>query len=175
MILYKRNNFIFFFIIFLFIENIYSQPDFNKTDELPPNDINKDPKHNGTDHWDCKEKEISLIFENNKLKIQLEVYNIYFYFLLIINILFVILILSFFIYKICLKINELNTQEDEKREKLLNYIDSKNIDNNENNEEKKDINEEPNNDLNKDNSFMNEELFNNSGIEAPPASKVSYM
>ena len=175
MILYKRNNFIFFFIIFLYIENIYSQPDFNKTGEFPSNDINKDPKRNGTEPCDYKEKEISLTFENNKLKIKLEVYNIYFYFLLIINILFIILLLSFLVYNLCLKAKETNLEENIKKEILLNYIESKKNDNNDKEEEFKDYNEESNDNLNKENSFLNEELLNNSGIEAPPASKVSYL
>ena len=175
MILYKRNNFIFFFIIFLYIENIYSQPDFNKTGEFPSNDINKDPKRNGTEPCDYKEKEISLTFENNKLKIKLEVYNIYFYFLLIINILFIILLLSFLVYNLCLKAKETNLEEEIKKEILLNYIESKKNDNNDKDEKFKDYNEESNYNLNKENSFLNEELLNNSGIEAPPASKVSYL
>ena len=172
MILYKRNI---FFIIFLYIENIYSQPDFNKTGEFPSNDINKDPKRNGTEPCDYKEKEISLTFENNKLKIKLEVYNIYFYFLLIINILFIILLLSFLVYNLCLKAKETNLEEDIKKEILLNYIESKKNDNNDKYEKFKDYNEESNDNLNKENSFLNEELLNNSGVEAPPASKVSYL
>ena len=59
-------------------------------------------------------------------------------------------------------------EEDIKKEILLNYIESKKNDNNDKYEESKD-------NLNKENSFLNEELLNNSGIEAPPASKVSYL
>ena len=66
-------------------------------------------------------------------------------------------------------------EEDIKKEILLNYIESKKNDNNDKEEEFKDYNEESNDNLNKENSFLNEELLNNSGVEAPPASKVSYL
>ena len=168
MILYKTNNLILFFVIFLSLESIYSQPKYNQSDEYPPNN-NIEPKKNDTDHSEFKEKEISLTFENDKLKIQLEVYNIYFYFLIILNALFLILLLSFFIYKLCFKSKETLIQNDIKNKILLNYIGPKKKDYKERYD---DLQEESDKSLNHDNSFLNEELLNNSGIEAPPASKI---
>ena len=173
MILYKRNNLIFFFAIFLNIYYTNSQQHFNKSDEFPQSDINIDPKNNCTDHCEYKDKEISLTFENNKLKIKLEVYNIYFYFLIIVNILFLILLLSFFIYKICFKKKQVYFKDDIRKETLLNYIDPKIDDYKDNNQKLNYFKEELNKNMNNENSFMNEELLNSSGLEAPPASKIS--
>ena len=70
MILYKRNNLIFFFIIFLCLQKTSSQQ--NEENKNGMLEINKIPESKmKTDEIEEKrEKEISLIDENNKLKIK---------------------------------------------------------------------------------------------------------
>ena len=171
MFLYRKNNLVFFLVIFLAFRNVYSNPKYNNSDgfseeELPP--FVKEEKH-GNEEF--KGKEISLMTENNKLKIQIEVYNIYLYFLIILNIIFLISLFSFIIYKKFCDKKETNS-EVTKEEILLGYInEKKNINKVENNEINDDINDELSKDEYDENSMMKEEYLNNSGIEAPPAIK----
>ena len=82
MILLKRKNLLFFFSFFLRFLNIYTQPKDNNLNEVIPNNLNTREKNINNDNSQIKEKEICLIEENNKLKIKIEVYNIYFNFLI---------------------------------------------------------------------------------------------
>ena len=124
MILLKRKNLLFFFSFFLRFLNIYTQPKDNNLNEVIPNNLNTREKNINNDNSQIKEKEICLIEENNKLKIKIEVYNIYFNFLIFINILFLIIIISFITYKICSKLKKENTEEDTNNDEiLLSYIE----------------------------------------------------
>ena len=165
MISCKKNNMFFFFEFFLCLLNINAQIKENP-DNFPPNDL-PHIKNNDFDVDQIREKDICLMEENNKLKIQIEVYNIYLKFLIGLNVLFVIALISFLIYKICCKNKEIPEPiEDINDEISLKYIvkrDNKELINNKEGEIDK------SEDM--DNSY-NEELLNKSGLEAPPVSKI---
>ena len=159
MLLYKRKNLVLFFVILILINLIISK-DSNKTfdNDMKPPDKTDDFKPD-----DFREKEIILKVENDNLQIKLEIYNIYLYFLTTLNIIFIALIFAYFIYKICV-----NSKIEKKM--IINLLSNKN---NESNIIKKNSN---NNSLNEtlmeenENSrdLQEEDLMNNSGLEAPP-------
>ena len=152
MLINKRSNFVFFLIFLLLIGNINNEIKSNNSDKNEENSMRPDePKHD-----DFFEKSIIAKAENNKLKIQIEVYNVYIYFLISLNILFAVIILSFIIFKKCFNSPNTYTLKDFKENILLNHIFNKN---NESYLINKDDYDE---DYNKD------ELLNNSGLEAPP-------
>ena len=163
MILYKRNNLIFFFIILLCLQKSSQQNEKNKNNNLNgfPNleqKLNPEDKKKSDDIEEKREKEISLIDENNKLKIKVEVYNIYLYFLISLNSIFFIGLLTFVIYKILWRNKDDKTNEEEQNEQLIN-----------NKEEQ--IQEEDKNAKN-DRYSINDEFLNNSGCEAPPVKGI---
>ena len=152
MLINKRSNFVFFLIFLLLIGNINNEIKSNNSDKNEENSMRPDePKHD-----DFFEKSIIAKAENNKLKIQIEVYNVYIYFLISLNILFAVIILSFIIFKKCFNSPNTYTLQEFKENILLNHIFNKN---NESYLINKDDYDE---DYNKD------ELLNNSGLEAPP-------
>ena len=152
MLINKRSNFVFFLIFLLLIGKINNEIKSNKSDKNEENSMRPDePKHD-----DFFEKSIIAKAENNKLKIQIEVYNVYIYFLISLNILFAVIILSFIIFKKCFNSPNTYTLQEFKENILLNHIFNKN---NESYLINKDDYDE---DYNKD------ELLNNSGLEAPP-------
>ena len=152
MLINKRSNFVFFLIFLLLIGKINNEIKSNKSDKNEENSMRPDePKHD-----DFFEKSVIAKAENNKLKIQIEVYNVYIYFLISLNILFAVIILSFIIFKKCFNSPNTYTLKDFKENILLNHIFNKN---NESYLINKDDYDE---DYNKD------ELLNNSGLEAPP-------
>ena len=164
MILYKRNNLIFFFIILLCLQKSSQQNEKNKNNNLNgfPNleqKLNPEEKKKSDDIEEKREKEISLIDENNKLKIKVEVYNIYLYFLISLNSIFFIGLLTFLIYKIVWRKKDNKTNEEEQNEQLVN------------NEEEK-IQEEAIKNATNDSYSINDELLNNSGCEAPPVKGI---
>ena len=164
MILYKRNNLIFFFIILLCLQKSSQQNEKNKNNNLNgfPNleqKLNPEEKKKSDDIEEKREKEISLIDENNKLKIKIEVYNIYLYFLISLNSIFFIGLLTFLIYKIVWRKKDNKTNEEEQNEQLVN------------NEEEK-IQEEAIKNATNDSYSINDELLNNSGCEAPPVKGI---
>ena len=106
-----------------------------------------------------KKKEINLFDENNKLKIKVEVYNVYLYFLISLNSLFLVGLLTFVIYKLLCKSKNNETDESEENEQLVNN-------------EQEQIHEEENKDINKDTYSINDDLLNNSGCEAPPVKGI---
>ncbi len=110
-----------------------------------------EPKHD-----DFFEKSIIAKAENNKLKIQIEVYNVYIYFLISLNILFAVIILSFIIFKKCFNSPNTYTLQEFKENILLNHVFNKN-------NESYLINKDD-----YDEDYNNDELLNNSGLEAPP-------
>ena len=152
MLINKRSNFVFFLIFLLLIGNINNEIKSNNSDKNEENSMRPDePKHD-----DFLEKSIIVKAENNKLKIQIEVYNVYIYFLISLNILFAVIILSFIIFKKCFNSPNTYTLQEFKENILHNHIFNKN---NESYLINKDDYDE---DYNKD------ELLNNSGLEAPP-------
>ena len=152
MLINKRSNFVFFLIFLLLIGKINNEIKSNKSDKNEENSMRPDePKHD-----DFFEKSVIAKAENNKLKIQIEVYNVYIYFLISLNILFAVIILSFIIFKKCFNSPNTYTLQEFKENILLNHIFNKN---NESYLINKDDYDE---DYNKD------ELLNNSGLEAPP-------
>ena len=152
MLINKRSNFVFFLIFLLLIGKINNEIKSNNSDKNEENSMRPDePKHD-----DFFEKSIIAKAENNKLKIQIEVYNVYIYFLISLNILFAVIILSFIIFKKCFNSPNTYTLQEFKENILLNHIFNKN---NESYLINKDDYDE---DYNKD------ELLNNSGLEAPP-------
>ena len=152
MLINKRSNFVFFLIFLLLIGKINNEIKSNKSDKNEENSMRPDePKHD-----DFFEKSVIAKAENNKLKIQIEVYNVYIYFLIFLNILFAVIILSFIIFKKCFNSPNTYTLQEFKENILLNHIFNKN---NESYLINKDDYDE---DYNKD------ELLNNSGLEAPP-------
>ena len=161
----KSHNIIFFSVFFLCVINVYAQENDDKIKQFLQNGINLERKIKSDDCEETIEKDISLVKENNKLKIQIEVYNIYLYFLIAINILFLIAIFIFVICKIYKKVKEDNIAENIKKELLLNAVDSaKNEEKISEEEEEKD---KPN-----ENTFTNEDPLNNSGCEAPPIQTI---
>ena len=164
MILYKRNNLIFFFIIFLCLQKTSSQQ--NEENKNGMLEINKIPesKMKTDEIVENREKEISLIDENNKLKIKVEVYNIYLYFLIIINSLFFIGLMTYLIYKIVFKIKKNKSEDYEENDQLINDLSL------DNDEDK--IHERANNNANNDEYSINDDLLNNSGCEAPPVKGI---
>ena len=163
MILYKRNNLIFFFIMLLCLQKSSLKNGKSKNNNSngitnPEQSFNPEEKKKGDDPVGKKEKEISLIDENNKLKIKVEVYNIYLYFLISLNSIFFIGLLTFVIYKILWRNKDDKTNEEEQNEQLIN-----------NKEEQ--IQEEDKNDKN-DRYSINDEFLNNSGCEAPPVKGI---
>ena len=168
MILYERNNLIFFFIIFLCFQTSSQRDKMNKTNILniiqnpgkkPDPDPDEKMKSDSTEEKKEKEKEINLVDENNKLKIKVEVYNIYLKFLIIINILFLVGLLTFVIFKLSCKSKSNETDENEPNEQLIN------------NEEEQ-ILEENNKEVIKDTYSINDDILNNSGCEAPPVKGI---
>ena len=166
MILYERNNLIFFFVIFLCLQTSSQQDKMNKTDIFHYNDgleKKSDPeekkKSDGAEEIKKKEKEISLIDENNKLKIKVEVYNIYLYFLIILNSLFFVGLLTFVIYKLLCNSKNNKIDENEQSDQLINN-------------ESEQIQEEENKEAIKDTYSINDDLLNNSGCEAPPVNGI---
>ena len=163
MILYKRNNLIFFFIMLLCLQKSSLKNGKSKNNNSngitnPEQSFNPEEKKKGDDPVGKKEKEISLIDENNKLKIKVEVYNIYLYFLISLNSIFFIGLLTFVIYKILWRNKDDKTNEEEQNEQLIN-----------NKEEQ--IQEEDKNAKN-DRYSINDEFLNNSGCEAPPVKGI---
>ena len=166
MILYERNNLIFFFIIFLCFQTSWQQNKMNKTDI---SNINKNSerkpepdekmKNDYPEEKKEKEKEINLVDENNKLKIKVEVYNIYLKFLIILNSLLLVGLLTFVIYQLLCKSKNNETDENEPNGPLIN------------NEEEQ-IHEEENKEVIKDSYSINNDLLNNSGCEAPPVKGI---
>ena len=166
MILYERNNLIFFFVIFLCLQTSSQQDKMNKTDIFHYNDgleKKSDPeekkKSDDAEEIKKKEKEISLIDENNKLKIKVEVYNIYLYFLIILNSLFFVGLLTFVIYKLLCNSKSNKIDENEQNDQLINN-------------ESEQIQEEENKEAIKDTYSINDDLLNNSGCEAPPVNGI---
>ena len=159
MILYKRNNLIFFFIIFLCLQKTSSQQ--NEENKNGMLEINKIPesKMKTDEIVEKREKEISLIDENNKLKIKVEVYNIYLYFLIILNSLFFVGLLTFVIYKLLCNSKNNKIDENEQNDQLINN-------------ESEQIQEEENKEAIKDTYSINDDLLNNSGCEAPPVNGI---
>ena len=159
MILYKRNNLIFFFIIFLCLQKPSSQQ--NEENKNGMLEINKIPesKMKTDEIVEKREKEISLIDENNKLKIKVEVYNIYLYFLIILNSLFFVGLLTFVIYKLLCNSKNNKIDENEQNDQLINN-------------ESEQIQEEENKEAIKDTYSINDDLLNNSGCEAPPVNGI---
>ena len=152
MLINKRSNFVFFLIFLLLIGKINNEIKSNKSDKNEENSMRPDePKH---DYF--LEKSIIVKAENNNLKIKIEVYNVYIYYLIFLNILFAVIILSFIIFKKCFNSQNTYTLKDFKENILFNHIFNKN---NESYLINKDDYDE---DYNKD------ELLNNSGLEAPP-------
>ena len=138
----------------------------NKTDIFHYNDgleKKSDPeekkKSDSTEEIKKKEKEISLIDENNKLKIKVEVYNIYLYFLIILNSLFFVGLLTFVIYKLLCNSKNNKIDENEQNDQLINN-------------ESEQIQEEENKEAIKDTYSINDDLLNNSGCEAPPVNGI---
>ena len=175
MVLYKRDNLIFFFVIFLWLQNVILKSSYNNYAEFPENKSKLEEKNFLNRKEDGKDEIISLNLGNNKLKIKLEVYNIYLYFLIILNILFLISLIIYIIYKKFFDKKE-NNSEDIKKEILLENINEKNSDNNveKNNEINSNyIIEELYKNINDENQMIDEEYLNNSGLEAPPASKIN--
>ena len=152
MLINKRSNFVFFLIFLLLIGKINNEIKSNNSDKNEENSMRPDePKHD-----DFFEKSIIAKAENNKLKIQIEVYNVYIYFLISLNILFAVIILSFIIFKKCFNSPNTYTLKDFKENILLNHIFNKN-------NESYLINKDD-----YDEDYNNDELLNNSGLEAPP-------
>ncbi len=162
---YKKNNITFIFTFFLCMIKAFAQGNDDKIKQFLQERINIVHKIKDDKCEDPIEKDISLVEENNKLKIQIEVYNIYLYFLIILNIIFVIALFIFLICKIYSKVKEINIEENMEKELLLNEIDSKK------NEGKNEGEQEENN-KQKENTFTNEDLLNNSGCEAPPIQTI---
>ena len=164
MILYKRNNLIFFFIMLLCLQKSSLKNGKSKNNNSngitnPEQSFNPEEKKKGDDPVGKKEKEISLIDENNKLKIKVEVYNIYLYFLISLNSIFFIGLLTFVIYKILWRNKDDKTNEEEQNEQLIN-----------NKEEQ--IQEEEVKNYKNDRYSINDEFLNNSGCEAPPVKGI---
>jgi len=166
MILYERNNLFFFFVIFLCLQTSSQQDKMNKIDIFHYNgspekqsDLEEKKKSNSTEEINEKEKEISLIDENNKLKIKVEVYNIYLYFLIILNSLFFVGLLTFVIYKLLCNSKNNKIDENEQNDQLINN-------------ESEQIQEEENKEAIKDTYSINDDLLNNSGCEAPPVNGI---
>ena len=152
MLINKRSNFVFFLIFLLLIGKINNDIKSNNSDKNEENSMRPDePKHD-----DFFEKSIIAKAENNKLKIQIEVYNVYIYFLISLNILFAVIILSFIIFKKCFNSPNTYTLQEFKENILLNHIFNKN-------NESYLINKDD-----YDEDYNNDELLNNSGLEAPP-------
>ena len=152
MLINKRSNFVFFLIFLLLIGNINNEIKSNNSDKNEENSMRPDePKHD-----DFFEKSVIAKAENNKLKIQIEVYNVYIYFLISLNILFAVIILSFIIFKKCFNSPNTYTLQEFKENILLNHIFNKN-------NESYLINKDD-----YDEDYNNDELLNNSGLEAPP-------
>ena len=175
MALYKRNNLILFFVIFLWLQNVILKSSNNNYGRFSENESKLEEKNFLNKKEDSKDEVISLNLENNKLKIKLEVYNIYLYFLIILNILFLISLIIYIIYKKFFDKKETNS-EDIKKEILLDNINAKNSDNNaeKNNEINSNyISEELYKNINDENQMIDEEYLNDSGLEAPPASKIN--
>ena len=152
MLINKRSNFVFFLIFLLLIGKINNEIKSNKSDKNEENSMRPDEQK----HDDFFEKSIIAKAENNKLKIQIEVYNVYIYFLIFLNILFAVIILSFIIFKKCFNSPNTYTLKDFKENILLNHIFNKN-------NESYLINKDD-----YDEDYNNDELLNNSGLEAPP-------
>ena len=152
MLINKRSNFVFFLIFLLLIGKINNEIKSNNSDKNEENSMRPDePKHD-----DFFEKSVIAKAENNKLKIQIEVYNVYIYFLISLNILFAVIILSFIIFKKCFNSPNTYTLQEFKENILLNHIFNKN-------NESYLINKDD-----YDEDYNNDELLNNSGLEAPP-------
>ena len=152
MLINKRSNFVFFLIFLLLIGNINNEIKSNNSDKNEENSMRPDePKHD-----DFFEKSVIAKAENNKLKIQIEVYNVYIYFLISLNILFAVIILSFIIFKKCFNSPNTYTLQEFKENILLNHIFNKN-------NESYLINKDD-----YDEDYNNDELLNSSGLEAPP-------
>ena len=161
MLLYKRNKLIFLSIILLLVQKTNNKSDssnneINLKNSMKPFDKPDDPKHD-----EFREKGIILKAENNNLQIQIEVYNIYLYFLVSLNIIFIVLIISYILYKICFDSRDINLIKELEKDIALKIMDSKN------NKFNNIIYKESIIDNNYENSH-NEELLNNSGLEAPP-------
>ena len=106
------------------------------------------------------------MFESRLLRVKIEIYSVFIKILLSINILFLVIILSLLSYKIYFYF------KGEKMKKLYK-IKLSNINENLNNKEKKEnyniLESEINDD--KQNSLLEQELLNKSGIEAPSIEK----
>ena len=115
---------------------------------------------------EIKGKTNDIMFESRLLRVKIEIYSVFIKILLSINILFLVIILSLLSYKIYFYF------KGEKMKKLYK-IKLSNINGNINNKEKKEnyniLESEINND--KQNSLLEQELLNKSGIEAPSIEK----
>ena len=103
-----------------------------------------------------------VMLESRILKVKIEIYSVFVKILLSLNIVFFIIILSLLSYKVYLYI------KGEKIEKLYK-IRLSNINGKKDNNLESQINNDDNND--KQNSLLNQELMNKSGIEAPSIEK----
>ena len=107
-----------------------------------------------------------VMFESRLLRVKIEIYSVFIKILLSINIVFLVIILSLLSYKIYFYF------KGEKMKKLYK-IKLSNINGNINNKEKKEnyniLESEINDD--KQNSLLEQELLNKSGIEAPSIEK----
>ena len=107
-----------------------------------------------------------VMFESRLLRVKIEIYSVFIKILLSINIVFLVIILSLLSYKIYLYF------KGEKMKKLYK-IKLSNINGNINNKEKKENYKILESEINKDkqNSLLEQELLNRSGIEAPSIEK----
>ena len=115
---------------------------------------------------EIKGKTNDIMFESRLLRVKIEIYSVFIKILLSINIVFLVIILSLLSYKICLYF------KGEKMKKLYK-IKLSNINGNINNKEKKENYKILESEINKDkqNSLLEQELLNRSGIEAPSIEK----
>ena len=107
-----------------------------------------------------------VMFESRLLRVKIEIYSVFIKILLSINIVFLVIILSLLSYKIYFYF------KGEKMKKLYK-IKLSNINGNINNKEKKENYKILESEINKDkqNSLLEQELLNRSGIEAPSIEK----
>ena len=164
MILYKKNNLIFFFVIFLLLGHSNTQHYINKSDELRKEELDKDRKKNNNTREDYKEKESCLIEENNNLKIEVKIYDIYLNFLIILNVILFVALLSTIIYKIYFMVKEAHKSQDIHNEDFLESdLNNNNI--NDSYEKEKEY-------INNNSSLVCDDISNDGGSEAPPAQNI---
>ena len=164
MILYKKNNLRFFLVIFLLLGHSNTQHYINKSDELRKEELDKDRKKNNYTREDYKEKESCLIEENNNLKIEVKIYDIYLNFLIILNVILFVALLSTIIYKIYFMVKEAHKFKDIHNEDFLESdLNNNNI--NDSYEKEKEY-------INNNSSLVCDDISNDGGSEAPPAQNI---